>query len=324
MPELTASASVMPILPHLDDPVPMTDDPVTLEILVHVRRPEDGQAVDWVRVGGLPPGASLSAGVPVPGIMNAGEEWFIDAAALAPFLQPDGYGGVIAVLDLVMTPPAGFSGYFDVAVLARIVEPGVPDAYASGMTVAPAVHISATAYRLQGGAAGDSFQGLDGADTIDCGAGDDRVWAGLGGDIVDGGDGDDRIWGGGGDERLQGGAGDDQLHDEEGNSTLEGGDGNDLLMCGAGSDVATGGAGADHFSFFPTFELSFGHDVITDFDPLEDRLYVHYDRSWTPADYAAVTRQVGADVVIAFDADTSLTILNALVSEILTQQNGFG
>ncbi len=68
-------------------------------------------------------------------------------------------------------------------------------------------------------------------------------------DTVDGGAGDDRIFGGAGDDSLSGGAGNDTLSGGDGADTLSGGDGDDVLLLGADGDaVLDGGAGRDRIS----------------------------------------------------------------------------
>ncbi len=70
---------------------------------------------------------------------------------------------------------------------------------------------------------------------------------------------------------LRGGAGNDTLNGWAGNDTLVGELGNDLLIGGAGSDRLRGGAGADRFCFF---NLSEGIDIISDFNVVDDSIYV--------------------------------------------------
>ena len=76
---------------------------------------------------------------------------------------------------------------------------------------------------------------LDGADTIDGGAGDDTIYGERGDDVIDGGAGAD---------------------------TIDGGDGDDTITLGAG-DVATGGAGDDVFILDPTGALGGPGSTIT-------------------------------------------------------------
>lgn len=118
------------------------------------------------------------------------------------------------------------------------------------------------------------------------GSGDDVVWGGAtvneiwtgrgddeargldGADLLNGGYGDDRLYGdffsyGGGNDRLYGEAGNDLLDGGQGGDLLDGGAGNDFLWGGAGADRAIGGAGADVFGFRP--EDLTGGDRIADF-----------------------------------------------------------
>jgi 6-phosphogluconolactonase (cycloisomerase 2 family) len=59
-----------------------------------------------------------------------------------------------------------------------------------------------------------------------------------------------------------------------GNDTIVGLDGDDILVGGTGKDILTGDAGADKFDFNKTNESRKGaaHDVITDFNRLDDRI----------------------------------------------------
>ncbi len=89
------------------------------------------------------------------------------------------------------------------------------------------------------------------SDSIDAGAGDDRVIASWGDDRVQGGAGDDRIEGLAGDDILEGGDGDDVL-DGDGlvkagylNSVAASRHGSDFIDGGAGDDEINGGGGSD-------------------------------------------------------------------------------
>ena len=92
------------------------------------------------------------------------------------------------------------------------------------------------------GAGDDHFDNdatLSVADTVDGGAGNDRIQTGAGDDTILGGDGDDGLLGGQeGDDRVLGGAGNDTIDGGTGDDTLIGGLGNDLIDGGAGIDVA--------------------------------------------------------------------------------------
>jgi Ca2+-binding RTX toxin-like protein len=63
--------------------------------------------------------------------------------------------------------------------------------------------------------------------------------------------------------------GNDNLSGSNGDDTLIRGSGNDTLCGGFGSDELTGGSGSDYFFYN---YLAEGGDIITDFNPAEDRL----------------------------------------------------
>ena len=78
--------------------------------------------------------------------------------------------------------------------------------------------------------------GQDGNDSIEGGAGNDRLYGQAGDDSLSGGDGNDILVGGEGDDTLTGGLGNDRSY---------GGDGNDVYIANPfeGSDRFDGGAG---------------------------------------------------------------------------------
>jgi serralysin len=91
-----------------------------------------------------------------------------------------------------------------------------------------------------------------------------------GGEAIDGSADPDEIDGDDGDDQLYGHGGADTLHGDGGNDTLDGGAGDDTLEGGSGKDVITGGEGRDTI----VFRDGFDHDVVTDFDPAQDRVRV--------------------------------------------------
>ncbi len=93
-----------------------------------------------------------------------------------------------------------------------------------------------------------------------------RVYGGGGGDYVDGRGGNDRLFGGAGPDRLVGGRGADYLKGGTGADTLEGGVGRDTMIGGSGHDVF-------HFNAGILVDYQ-GHDTITDFDALEDKIRI--------------------------------------------------
>ncbi len=128
----------------------------------------------------------------------------------------------------------------------------------------------------------------------------------------------DRILGRGGDDRLFGRGDSDVLLGGSGNDRLVGGDDADTLVGGRGNDVLTGGSDGDRFVF------RWGRDIITDFQPgvdddddsgngdddgdvidLSALAGVH-----SFADIRAAAHQDGDDVVLRFDRDVQLTLLD--------------
>jgi Ca2+-binding RTX toxin-like protein len=99
--------------------------------------------------------------------------------------------------------------------------------------------------RLFGGADNDSILGEAGDDSIDGGDGADRLFGGLGADSITGGQGNDTIDGGENDDRLFGGAGADSIVGGNGNDYIEGGDSADIIFTGEGNNTVFGDGGAD-------------------------------------------------------------------------------
>lgn len=88
-------------------------------------------------------------------------------------------------------------------------------------------------------------------------------------------DDNDVLYGGGGNDSLFGEAGDDTLYGGDGDDTLFGGMGDDVLIGGPGSDVMYGGTGADTFVFNSLDDVpTDGRDVIKDFDPNSDKIFL--------------------------------------------------
>jgi trimeric autotransporter adhesin len=146
---------------------------------------------------------------------------------------------------------------------------------------------------LIGGVGNDTLNGGAGADTMAGGAGNDTYFVDNALDVVNEsvGGGSDTVFasvnyalsagteieflransaagltltGNSFSHTIAGGAGNDTLIGGTGNDTLIGGAGNDVLDGGAGNNVMAGGLGNDVFRF----EAGFGHDIITDFNPV--------------------------------------------------------
>lgn len=107
-----------------------------------------------------------------------------------------------------------------------------------------------------------------------------------------------------------------------GNDTISGSSSNDTLLGGAGNDQLTGGSGSDVF----VFASGFGKDTITDFvagsgtaDLIEFDDAVFADLS---AVLAAAT-QVGADTLITYDVDNTITLKNVTKTNLHTDDFRF-
>ena len=100
---------------------------------------------------------------------------------------------------------------------------------------------------------------------------------------------------------------------------LVNGDTSNVLMGLASNDVLTGGAGVDTFEF----ESQFGNVTITDFDASEDVI------QFNPAlfaNYSAViasTQQNGANTIITFDANDTITLTNVATASVSPANFGF-
>lgn len=145
----------------------------------------------------------------------------------------------------------------------------------------------AASWQNSGDAAGDYYIGIEnlaGSALSDSLRGDDAA---------------NTIWGGGGDDWLYGRGGNDVLAGEDGNDTLQGNGGNDTLW---------GGAGNDRFYFGP----GDGQDTIGDFSAgagMTDVILLSTALGVSSfAQVQSKAAQVGANVVITFDAATSLTL----------------
>ena len=107
-----------------------------------------------------------------------------------------------------------------------------------------------------------------------------------------------------------GGSDRDTLYGFAGNDTLNGGDGNDLLAGGGGDDILTGGAAFDVF----VYGYADGRDVITDFTHGQDVVEIHGAANFT--DLQVLMSQSGADTVIAFDPENTITLQNVQMTQL--------
>ncbi len=106
-------------------------------------------------------------------------------------------------------------------------------------------------------------------------------------------------------DTITGTSGADKIDGDGGNDTLSGGDGNDYLWGNTGNDTLTGGNGSDTFGF----GTGFGKDTITDFSHSQSDV-IEFSTALF-ADFTAVqaaSTQVGANVVITFDTNDTVTL----------------
>ena len=175
------------------------------------------------------------------------------------------------------------------------------------LTLAGAGNINGTGNGLE-----NVISGNNGINVLNGGSGNDTL-SGLGGaDTLIGQVGDDRLFGGGGNDVLAGGSGNDTLFGQFGDDTLLGQAGNDRLFGNAGDDTLVGGAGDDLF----VFTNGGGDDRITDFTAgagTDDVLDVRNFGFASAAAAIAAATQVGANTVIALDADDSVTLIGVTV-----------
>jgi Ca2+-binding RTX toxin-like protein len=201
---------------------------------------------------------------------------------------------------------------------------------------------------LVGNAGNNMLDGGDGNDTLNGGLGADTMTGGLGNDVFTVDNTGDVIveLAGGGIDRvdssvtytlsdqvdrltltgadaidgtgnslnniLLGNGNANRLDGAGGNDSLNGGAGSDTLIGGLGNDTQTGGSGDDTF----VFVAGSGRDVVTDFQAgaaSGDVVSLSFGTAFdTYAEVMAAAVQVGANVVITFDAATSMTLQNTL------------
>lgn len=174
----------------------------------------------------------------------------------------------------------------------------IAGALAPAETLTASIFGQCNGQTISGAAGNDLLLGRSGRDTLNGGAGADTLVGGEGSDRLNGGDGNDRLYGGGHTyddfEKWL-------FHPKALYSTESGwfdwDGGSDTLNGGAGDDTLTGGGCCDRF----VFDYGFGHDVITDFQPLGDKIAVDHNMWGSFADLKAHAAQVGKDVVLTSD-----------------------
>jgi len=199
---------------------------------------------------------------------------------------------------------------------------------------------------LSGGANNDTFFGGLGSDSHDGGAGSRdtvdyrgssaitiNLDTGLGsggfaeGDTlinierIQGSFRDDNIIGSEGRDFLNGGSGNDNINGSGGNDRLSGGNGTDVLIGGTGNDLLIGGDGDDIFTFF---DSDTGSDIIQDFVSGDTIDLQGFSNLFTLDDILDLAAQIGDDIVITFNTDTSLTLQNIQLADLEAADFIFG
>ncbi|WP_052401473.1 M10 family metallopeptidase [Muricoccus aerilatus] len=170
-----------------------------------------------------------------------------------------------------------------------------------------------------GGLDNDTFYGEAGSDHLRGDEGDDTLVGDAGADILVGGAGNDLAFGGLDNDAFYGEAGNDHLRGDEGDDILFAGAGNDILVGGTGADVLLGEGGDDtlygeggddRFVFDP----GGGNDIVAGFGHAAGDHDVLQFRPGTLVSFAqvsAASQLVGGNLVIAYTATDTVTILGA-------------
>lgn len=197
----------------------------------------------------------------------------------------------------------------------------------------------------------DTIFGGDGADVIIGNGGNDLI---IGGDTdsdnddeadtISGGFGDDTIFGSGGDDVIVNNFGADATTGVgDGNDQITGGAGRDIFVMSdssftgtvdAGDDTVDGGddtvdSGSDTteppIPDFVTTEQTVQNDIITDFNPDEDRLaFTYEDFAFLEASQlAAISTVSGSNLVITFAGGDTLTLQGINDVSVLDNDNVF-
>jgi len=167
---------------------------------------------------------------------------------------------------------------------------------------------------LTGNNGDDTMYGLAGNDRLLGGNGADALYLGDGTNTSDGGAGNDTIVGGSGADNIIGGTDSDKLYGNAGIDILNGGAGVDWLSGGEGNDSLTGGTDADTF----VFAEGDGVDKILDFLNGVDKIELDGFGYGSAADVVELATQLGKNVLLTFDTDQSITLINFKLANIDT------
>jgi predicted extracellular nuclease len=229
---------------------------------------------------------------------------------------PTALGGHVAIVDGKLVYAADADGFDLLGAGEQVTDSFsyvMTDAYGATSTATVSVQVNGVgaAPTINGGNGSSTLAGTAGDEAINGGNGSDQI-AGLdGADTLSGGNGSDTVLGGQGIDRLSGGNGNDSLLGEAGADVLLGGNGGDTLAGGLGDDRLSGEHGADRF----VFTGAFGRDVVTDFDH-GDVLQFGSGAFSGFADLMAHASQAGDDVVIAVDAQNTVTLQDVTLASL--------
>lgn len=145
--------------------------------------------------------------------------------------------------------------------------------------------------------------GAEGVEQV-IGTASDDIFYITSGEVTDiqAGDGNDAVIGSFADDTLSGGAGNDSMAGLFGDDLIMTGDGFDLVF--VDRDLDSGVA------------LGHGHDVVTDFDPLMDMLFVEYDSQSETYDPFADLTQTAEGALLTMATDSSILLQGVDVSEL--------
>jgi Cadherin-like domain/RTX calcium-binding nonapeptide repeat (4 copies) len=196
----------------------------------------DGSETLVIKIAGLPPCASLSAGT-----RNADGSWTLTVNQLngLEVLFPAGTPNFTLTVTAIATDVDPNSGTVDTESVAATIQvktkPEGNDVLRGGDGND----------EMWGTGGNDSMSGDNGNDYLSGGGGNDAMTGDAGNDVLQGRDGNDTVSGGTGNDGLSGDEGDDRLAGGDGNDWMFGGDANDNLFGDAGNDDMNGGSGAD-------------------------------------------------------------------------------
>ena len=105
---------------------------------------------------------------------------------------------------------------------------------------------------------------------------------------------------------LKGNSGNDSIFGDAGDDFIYGGSGTDSIMGGEGNDTINTGSGCDNIYF----SEEFGHDIITDFKPGQDQIYIASNYLGNPQGRIDMINNVGdGNSKLIEGKDSSITFI---------------